>query len=72
MGYLDPGKVVGVSALVGGLLLIVWGFYLRRHGRLRNLQGAAVLAGFAIFMGFAAMSIGAFFILRAAGSYSQL
>jgi cytochrome bd-type quinol oxidase subunit 1 len=70
LGYLDPGKVVGVSALVGGLLLIVivWGFYLRRHGRLRNLQGAAVLAGFAIFMGFAAMSIGAFFILRAAGS----
>ena len=70
MGYLDPGKVVGVSALVGGLLLIVivWGFYLRRHGRLRNLQGAADLAGFAIFMGFAAMSIGAFFILRAAGS----
>jgi cytochrome bd-type quinol oxidase subunit 1 len=70
LGYLDPGKVVGVSALVGGLLLIVivWGFYLRRHGRLRNLQGAAVLAGFAIFMGFAAMSIGAFFILRAAGT----
>jgi hypothetical protein len=67
LGYLDPGKVGGFSALVAGLLLIVWGFYLRRHGRLRNLQGAAVLAGFAVFMGFAAMSVGAFFILRAAG-----
>ena len=66
MGYLDPGKVGGFSALVAGLLLIVWGFYLRRHGRLRNLQGAAVLAGFAVFMGLAAMSVAAYFILRAA------
>ena len=66
MGYINPENVVGFSALIGGLLLVVWGFYLRRHGRLRNLQGAAVLAGFAIFVGFVAMSAGAVFIVRAA------
>lgn len=68
MGYLDPGNAVGFSALIGGLLLVVWGFYLRRHGRLRNLQGAAVLAGIAVFMGLVAMSVGALYIVRAAWS----
>ena len=68
MGYINPGNVVGFSALIAGLLLVVWGFYLRRHGRLRNLQGAAVLAGFAVFVGFAAMSVGAFLVVRAAWS----
>ena len=66
MGYLDPGSVVGFSALIAGLLLVVWGFYLRRHGRLRNLQGAAVSAGFAVFVGLVAMGVGAYFIARPA------
>ena len=64
LGYVDPGNVVGFSAIVAGLLLAVWGFYLRRHGRLRNLQGAAVSAGCAIFVGLVAMSVGTFFIVR--------
>ena len=66
LGYINPGNVIGFSALIGGLLLVVWALYLRRDGRLRNLQGAAVLAGFAIFVGFVAMSAGAFLIVRAA------
>ena len=64
MGYVNPENVVGFGALLVGLLLVVWGLYLRRHGRLRNLQGAAVLAGFAAFMGFVAMGVGAIVILR--------
>jgi hypothetical protein len=68
LGYIDPGNGIGLSALIAGLLLVVWGFFLRRHGRLRNLQGAAVLAGFAIFVGIVAMSVGAFLIVRVAWS----
>jgi hypothetical protein len=66
LGYIDSAISIGSGALILGLLLVVWGFYLRRGGKLRNLQGAAVLAGAAIAIGIAAMSAGAFFIVRAA------
>ena len=68
MGYIDPGNVIGFGALIAGLMLVASGFYLRRDGRLRNLQGAAVLAGCAIFVGIVAMSVGAFVIVRHAWS----
>ena len=68
MGYLDLGNVVGFSVLIAGLFVVAWGFYLRRNGRLRNLQGAAVSAGFAVFVGFVAMAVGAYFIVRTAWS----
>ena len=64
MDYVSPENVIGFGALLVGLSLGAWGLYLRRHGRLRNLQGAAVLAGFAAFMGFVAMGVGAIVILR--------
>lgn len=63
-GFRDPGRVLGITVLIAGIILIACGFYLRRNGRLHTLQGAAVLAGFVIFVGIIAMGIGALFITR--------
>ena len=66
MGYIDPVIIASIGALIVGVPLIVTGFYTRRRGRLRNRQGAAVLAGFAAFMGFIVMSMGALSLVRVA------
>lgn len=66
MGYLNSDYVIGPGALLVGILLIAWGLYLRRHGRLRNRQGAAVLAGFVAVMGVVALGVGAIVISRGA------
>ena len=65
MGYVDPAIAIGLGAFILGLLLVVWGFFLRWAGKLRNLQGAAVLVGAAIALGLAVMSVGALFVFKA-------
>ena len=44
-----PLAQAGAATL--GLLLLVAGLYVQRHGRLRTRQGAAVLASFAAVVG---------------------
>ncbi len=64
MDYLDP-IAMSSSAFVVGLLFVVGGLYAQRNDRLHTRQGAAVLAGFAAFMGVVSMSAGMLTLVRA-------
>ena len=57
MSYLDPTGAASVSALMVGLMVLVFGLYARRQGRLHTRQGAEVLAGFAAVMSVATMAV---------------
>ena len=55
MGYVSSATLASISALLFGLMLVATGLYARRGGRLRNRQGAEVLAGFWVVVGLAGM-----------------
>jgi hypothetical protein len=65
LANIDLPLARSIIGLFAGLLLGAWGLYLRRHGRLRNRQGAAVLAGFAAALGFLVMGVGFLFFVWA-------
>ena len=55
MGYVSSATLASIGALLAGLVLAAAGLYARRGGRLRNRQGAEVLAGFWVVVGLAAV-----------------
>lgn len=61
----DFGAPIGLSALIGGLLVVVGGLYARRDNRLHTRQGAEVLAGFAAVMGLVSIAAGAVWLVQA-------
>jgi len=61
----DFGAPIGLSALIGGLLVVVAGLYARRDDRLHTRQGAEVLAGFAAVMGLVSIAAGAVWLVQA-------
>jgi hypothetical protein len=52
-------------ALLIGAVLVIGGLYARRHGKLRNRQGAALLAGFAALIGVVVLGVGVYALLKA-------
>lgn len=64
MEYVDLIGAVSFLALFLGILMLTGGLYARRGGRLRNREGAAVLAGFVVVVGLLALGLGFVGILR--------
>lgn len=64
MEYVDPISIGSFIALFLGILMLIGGLYARRGGRLRNREGAAVLAGFVALLGLVALGAGFVGILR--------
>ena len=64
MEYVDPISIGSFIALFLGVLMVVGGLLARRGGRLRNREGAAVLAGFVALLGIIALGAGFLGILR--------
>lgn len=64
MEYVDPISIGSFIALFLGILMIIGGLYALRGGRLRNREGAAVLAGFVAVLGIMALGAGFVGILR--------
>jgi hypothetical membrane protein len=62
--YVDPVSIGSFIAMFLGILMISGGLYARRGGRLRNREGAAVLAGFVALLGLVALGAGFVGILR--------
>lgn len=65
MEYVDFVSFGIFLGLFLGILMLSGGLYARRRGRLRHRQGAAVLAGFAAFLGAAFMAFAFIALLRA-------
>lgn len=63
----DPFAAGSTIALVVGLLLVAGGIYLRRHGRMRGREGAALLAGIAALIGVAVFGWGAYALIQGDG-----
>ncbi len=64
MEYVDPISIGSFIALFLGILMIIGGLYALRGGRLRNREGAAVLAEFVAVLGIMALGAGFVGILR--------
>lgn len=64
MEYVDPISIGSFIALFLGILMIIGGLYALRGGRLRNREGAAVLAQFVAVLGIMALGAGFVGILR--------
>ena len=64
MEYVDPISIGSFIALFLGILMLIGGLYARRGGRLRNREGAAVLAGFIALLGLVALGAGFVGMLR--------
>lgn len=65
MVNVDPYSVGSFIALFLGFVLVIGGLYGRRHGKLRNREGAALLAGFAALLGVLVLGIGIYALLKA-------
>ena len=65
MVAVDPFGVGSFIALFIGAVLVGGGLYARRHGKLRNREGAALLAGLAALIGVVVLGIGVYALLRA-------
>jgi predicted cobalt transporter CbtA len=63
MFILDPFRVGCIVALGLGFALVVAGFRARRHGKLRNRQGAEVLTGFVVVMGAAIIALSVYALI---------
>jgi hypothetical protein len=64
MSGIDPNAVGSALALFLGTLLMVAGFYGRRRGYARRLEGFALLSSALAIVGVAAVTFGAYGVLR--------
>lgn len=65
MAGVDPWSTGSFIAMLLGVLLVAGGLYARRGGKLRQREGAALLAGFAALIGVAVLGVGLYALLRA-------
>jgi hypothetical protein len=65
MVNVDPYSIGSFIALLIGFVLVIGGVYARRHGKLRNREGAALLASFAALVGVLVLGLGVYALLQA-------
>ena len=61
----DPYGIGRFGALLLGVLMFAGGMYARRGGKLRNRQGAAILAGLAAVIGIMVFAVGVYGLMTA-------
>ena len=64
MNNFDAYDLSSTLALFLGALLIAGGLYGRKRGHARHLEGFALLSGAVAFIGFAALTFGAYGVLK--------
>lgn len=64
MAGVDPYGLGGVFALFLGALLLVAGLYGRKRGYARRLEGFAILSSGLAIVGLAAITLGAYGVLK--------